>query len=180
LSVGKMSAQATDPMTWQPVPTETNSILETSPEIAEEKTPVKKAVSEIKEVVAPGFRKIRIRLKVKYGSKTLSSEYLEGICQQTSEAFTLDKNGFGTLTVPDSTEEYTLTILLKPRGFRGFRTQMLTIIPDKQNYKVKRHVFVNQRVYSRGFMVRDYRYSRPSTWQKIKNFLNLEPPRYGR
>jgi len=180
LSVGKISAQATDPMTWRPVPTETNSFQEPAPVIVEEKPAVQKTDNEIKEEVPAGFRKIRIRLKVKYGTKTLSSEFLEGICQQTSESFTLDKNGFGTIIVPDSTEEYNLTLLIKPRGFRGYRAESITVVPDKKNYKVKSHIIVRQRSFSRGMVVRRPRYERVSTWQKIKNFLNLEPPRYGR
>jgi len=180
LSVGKISAQATDPMTWRPVPMETNSFQEPSPETVVEKPAVRKSDMEKKEEVAPGFRKIRIRLKLKYGLKTLSSEFLEGTCQQTSESFTLDKNGFATLTVPDSTEEYNLTLLVKPRGFRGFRAEPITIVPDKKNYKVKSHIIKRRSRFVSGMMVRRPRYERVSTWQKIKNFLNLQPPRYGK
>ena len=180
LSVGKISAQATDPMTWRPVPMATNSFQEPAPEIVVEKPAVRKTDSDKKEELMPGFRKIRIRLKLKYGLKTLSSEFLDGTCQQTSESFTLDKNGFATLTVPDSTDEYNLTILIKPRGFRGFRAETITIVPDKKNYKVKSHIIMRRSRFVSGMMVRRPRYERVSTWQKIKNFLNLEPPRYGR
>ena len=181
LSVGKMSAQATDPMTWKPVPTETNSFQETSPEIAEVKPAQGKVVAEKKDVKTSGFRKITIRLKVKYGTKTLRSDFLEGMCKETSETFIVDHHGVGTLTVPDSTEEYTLTILVKPRGYHGYQAQTITVVPDKKNYKVKSDISFRRRLQmiSGRYRVRR-KVERISIWRRIQLFLNLVPPRYGR
>lgn len=171
LSVGKISAQATDPLNWRPVPTDTNSIQELSPEIVEEKQTHQKEGSEKKEEIKPGFRKITVRLKLKYQWRTMDSRLLEGVCEETSEKILIDEKGVCHLVVPDSSEEYSLTLSLKIRkGYRK-RVQLVHIIPGKTKYKVKFQFYLKFRNYTRGKLVMVPKSEHQGVWQRIRSFF---------
>lgn len=174
LSVGKISAQATDPMTWQPVPTETPSMFEQTPARSEEKPVSTKKEEEAKEKTRTGYRIITVRLKLKgWKKQTLPDVY----CKETSETVTPNEQGYFNLTVPDSSNDCTYTLYTKNGGrikntrfwIRG-RKYLLRVVAGKSKYKMKVVPFKEVRFRMRGFVLRKFE-DKPSLWDRFVAFL---------
>jgi len=133
VSVGKSNGQATDPMTWNPVPTETNAASEDSSDVPN--APFSKMIDIVdRENVPVGFRKISVRLNAFPISNTYAIKYPRGFCRETNESFTVENDGDFKIIVPisDETKTYTIYIYSSERGSEN--VYYLKIRPNWSSY----------------------------------------------
>ncbi|HOY95664.1 MAG TPA: hypothetical protein PK509_08005 [Catalimonadaceae bacterium] len=174
LSVGKAAGQATDPMTWQPVPTETPSMFDQMPTRSEVKPVATKKGEEVKEKTRTGYRIITVRLKLKGWKPAIIQEVF---CQETSETVTVSEKGYFKLTIPDSVSDCTYSLFLKRgRNLQKYRARIkgrkfiLRVVEGKSRYKIK--VMPLKEVRHRiGFVFRKFE-NKPSLWNRLATFFN--------